>query len=549
MLKFVGDANDGSLNGFAFTVYEPLFNIISNISGTAVKDEFTLTVADASQLKVGMYAFGPSVVGDVTITAINGNVLTLSGPASNPTTNLAYTFSNAPSFVANKLESSGQMVFACDGVFADNVARFGAPNDSSPDANSLKTQILANLENQLVSALNRGIGNLNPAQWGDPTKYYAAGTASNFYAGFLHQGGVSIGNKAYGFPYDDQAGFSSTMAIDNVSAIRIELGAWAASTALTTTYSVGTGVGSGVVRALNADETQRFALEPFPGFTGGVRTATADFNGDGVGDLIVGTGPGRATQVRVIDGKTQAELFTIDPFEASFTGGVYVTAGDINGDGIPELVITPDEGGGPRARVFDGKTFRLIGDFFGIDDANFRGGVRASVGDFNGDGFGDLVIVAGFGGGPRVALFDGSKLSLNGGPKLIEDFFAFEQELRNGVFITAGDVDGDGYSELIAGGGPGGGPRVSIFDGFDLVFGKVKTRTADFFAGDPNDRDGIRIATKNLDGDHLADLITGDGPGSTQVTQYAGKSLSGNAPSMLRALEAFPNFAGGVFVG
>ena len=64
-------------------------------------------------------------------------------------------------------------------------------------------------------------------------------------------------------------------------------------------------------------------------FTGGVRVAVADFNGDGVPDLVVGTGPGVATRVRVLDGKTKAELFAVDPFEASFTGGVYVAAGDV----------------------------------------------------------------------------------------------------------------------------------------------------------------------------------------------------------------------------
>jgi hypothetical protein len=106
----------------------------------------------------------------------------------------------------------------------------------------------------------------------------------------------------------------------------------------------------------------------------------------------------------------QRELFAVDPFEAAFTGGVYVAAGDITGDGKADLVITPDEGGGPRCSVFDGSTFALLADFFGIEDPAFRGGARAAVSDVNGDGFGDLVVAAGFQGGPRVAAFSGKSL-------------------------------------------------------------------------------------------------------------------------------------------
>src|SRR5205823_6647964 len=101
--------------------------------------------------------------------------------------------------------------------------------------------------------------------------------------------------------------------------------------------------------------------------------------GDGIADLVVGTGPGSATQVRILDGRTGAELFSVAPFEAAFTGGVYVAAGDITGDGIPELIVTPDEGGGPRVEVYRGTDFALIRNFFGIDDSNFRGGARAAL--------------------------------------------------------------------------------------------------------------------------------------------------------------------------
>ncbi|MBL8867974.1 MAG: VCBS repeat-containing protein, partial [Planctomycetia bacterium] len=314
-------------------------------------------------------------------------------------------------------------------------------------------------------------------------------------------------------------------------------------------FASGSDIGGPGVTLFNADGSPRFTLSPFPGFTGGVRTAAADFNNDGIADIVAGTGPGRATRVVVLDGVTQKQLFAVDPFEASFTGGVYVAAGDVNGDGVPDLAITPDEGGGPRVDMYSGNGFAKIVSFFGIDDVNFRGGARASVADMTGDGVGDLIVVAGFGGGPRVAAFDGTTLSKTP-EKIFGDFFAFEQTLRNGIFVTAGDLNGDGFADLIAGGGPGGGPRVLAFDGKSLLSNQY-VNLANFFGGDPDSRGGIRLAVKDLDGDNRADLVVGSGSkAGSRVTAYLGKNIApaGTPPAELD-FDSFDGFAGGVFVG
>lgn len=312
----------------------------------------------------------------------------------------------------------------------------------------------------------------------------------------------------------------------------------------------------------NADGSVRLSLTPFADAPGGIRTATADFNGDGQGDLLAGTGPGVTAQIRVLDGVTGAELFAFTPF-GNFTGGVYVAVGDVTGDGISDIAITPDEGGGPRVIVLTGAGFGVIADFFGIQDPSFTGGARPAIGDMNGDGNGEVIIAAGFGGGPRVTIWDGQAVTDAGGfapaGDPLSNFFAFESSLRNGVFVAAGDVDGDGFADLILGGGPGGGPRVRVADGFALLqagnFGSLDLRLdlqiGNFFAGDPNSRGGIHVASKDLDGDDLADVVTGAGPGAgTTVTGFAGSGISGNAtPPTILSFEAYPGLDIGVFVG
>jgi Matrixin len=311
--------------------------------------------------------------------------------------------------------------------------------------------------------------------------------------------------------------------------------------------AVGAAVANGsVVRSFNSDGTNRLSIVPFPGYTGSLRTAEADFNNDGTADLLVGTGPGSASRIAVIDGLTQQVLFNLDPFEATFQGGVFVATGDVTGDGVPDVVVTPDQGGGPRVRVFSGAGFGQVMDFFGIDDPAFRGGARASIGDINSDGTGDLIVSAGFEGGPRVATFDGASLAKGNPVKLLADFFAFEPGLRNGAYITAGDINGDGFAEIIAGGGPGGGPRVTAFSGKDLLVNQ-QVVIANFFDGDLNTRDGIRVVVKNLDGDTKADLVVGVG---SHILGYSGAdmTLSGTPQHILDVTLPY-EFPGGVFVG
>ena len=103
--------------------------------------------------------------------------------------------------------------------------------------------------------------------------------------------------------------------------------------------------------------------------------------------FAVGADAGGGPRVRVYDAQTRAVLFDNFVYEESFTGGVRVATGDVTGDGVPDLVVAAGYGGGPRITVFDGVNFSVVADFFAFE-ASFRGGAYVAVGDLTGDGVG-----------------------------------------------------------------------------------------------------------------------------------------------------------------
>ncbi|OWK35557.1 putative internalin [Fimbriiglobus ruber] len=281
---------------------------------------------------------------------------------------------------------------------------------------------------------------------------------------------------------------------------------------------------------LNADGSSAdTGASPFgPGTTSMV--VMTDVTGDGIPDLIYGSGPGTPAKVVVIDGATDQVVFTFTPFEAAFTGGVFVAAGDVDGDGHADIAVSADTGGSGRVIVYSGQTGSVMADFMGIADPNFRGGARVTMGDVNGDGLDDLVVAAGTGGGPRVAIFDGATLRPGQTPtRLIPDFFAFEPTLRDGAYVAVGDVNGDGIGDLVLGGGPTGGPRVLVLDGASLLAsnGLTPSTLANFYAGDPSSREGVTVAVKDLGNNGQADLVVDDpATGGTHVVAYQGSALT-----------------------
>ena len=295
----------------------------------------------------------------------------------------------------------------------------------------------------------------------------------------------------------------------------------------------GSGPGSNAtVRVIETNGTDRSFLAYPVGFGGGTTVALGDINGDGVTDIITGAGPGGGPHVRVWNGVTLTEIGGFYAYDPLFPGGVSVAAADVNGDGRVDIITGAGPGGGPHVRVWSGVDFTEIGGFFAYDPA-FPGGVEVAAGDVNGDGRADIITGAGPGGGPHVRVWSGADFTEIGG------FFAYDPAFAGGVHVAAGDVNGDGLADIVTGAGPGGGPHVRVWSGATFV------EIGGFFAYDPSFPGGVKVGALDLTYDGRVEILTVPGAGAGPLVAI----WSNPDFSLMGAYFAFdPAFTGGVSI-
>jgi hypothetical protein len=199
-----------------------------------------------------------------------------------------------------------------------------------------------------------------------------------------------------------------------------------------------------------------------PTFIGGVFVASADVNGDGFDDIIVGADAGGGPHVEVFSGKDGSLLQSFFAYNPGFTGGVRVAAGDVNGDGRADIITGAGPGGGPHVEVFSGRDGSLLRSLFAYNPG-FTGGVYVAGADINGDGKADIVTGAGPGGGPHVEVFSGADGSV------LDSFFAYDPHFTGGVRVGAAAPSDSGASQILTGPGPGGGPELTSFEGTNAM--------------------------------------------------------------------------------
>lgn len=226
----------GKVSGETFNIYSPVGLCVLNYTKNGVAapiigslDNTILTFSnplpDDTPLVEGMFVQGAGVNPNTTIQKITCNdnkeitKVELSAGIGIPAPNSQYRFSK----VNNMFLTSGNMVFANNGVFAYAEGITG-------DAQA----VILNLQNQIVTALNRGVANLAPdtgtdgyttKYWATQTNWYPENEVQNLFSLFMHTGttddntpiflqasnaaecarGTKMG-QAYGFAYDENAG-------------------------------------------------------------------------------------------------------------------------------------------------------------------------------------------------------------------------------------------------------------------------------------------------------------------------------------------------------
>jgi hypothetical protein len=180
------------------------------------------------------------------------------------------------------------------------------------------------------------------------------------------------------------------------------------------------------------------------------------------------------------------------PYTEHYQSGINIAVGDLENDGTVEIVTGTEDGGGPHVRIFNNQGTLINPGFFPYHES-FRGGVRVAVGDLNNDGYNEIIVAAANGGGPHVRVTNKDGKVINPG------FFAYDELYRGGAYVSVGDVDGDQNDEIITGTGPGLDPLVRIYDKDGVLENE--------FAMETSHRDGINIATTDIDGNGIDEII------------------------------------------
>ena len=291
-------------------------------------------------------------------------------------------------------------------------------------------------------------------------------------------------------------------------------------------------------------------------FQGGIRVATGDLTGDGIDEIIVAPGWSIVGEVRVYN-QIGSLLTSFKPYGSSFINGVQVAVGDVDGDGLNDIITVPSWG---RSEV---KVFRNLGVVSGVPTfdglhpyrdflafpSTFIGGAVVAVADMGklvGSSFGNTLdgkaeIVIGSNAGMKatVKVFDVSGLitpTPNAVPAAVASITPFSTTpagFRGGVSLSVARINTDLIPEILVGAGSNGGSLVDVFAWSNTASATLSSLSANglgFAAYTGSNRIApVQVAALDTNGDGIADVILAvQGPSGTtgQIHEFHITSVS-----------------------
>jgi hypothetical protein len=253
----------------------------------------------------------------------------------------------------------------------------------------------------------------------------------------------------------------------------------------------------------------------------GVSVAMGNTDLDIDSETITAAGPGGGPHIKLFD--ADGTLITgFFAYAGTMQDGVDVAAGDMDGDGVDEIITAPGPGSGPHIKIFsaDGTEIRGFGAYAG----SFRDGVHVAAGDMDGDGTDEIITIPGPGSAPHVKIFSADGTEIRG-------FSAYVPSMRNGADVAVGNMDADLNEEIITAPGENAAPLVRIYEA-DGVF------VREFLAYQSTLRDGLRISAGNTRLSSSTDEIAT----VPEVTGVPGVRLFSNTGNLLENRSPIENW-------
>jgi hypothetical protein len=219
----------------------------------------------------------------------------------------------------------------------------------------------------------------------------------------------------------------------------------------------------------------RVAWTGYNSENGEARIATGDIDGDGRDEIIVGFGPvGDNASIpggwfEILDDNYTHFAWGLINW-ASYNranGESWPACGDIDGDGVAEIIIGLGSGGGGWFEVFDYNNGSVVHKAWGM--VNWKGyntangETRPACGDIDGDGYDEIIIGLGKGSGGWFEVFDCDAANLAHKAWGMVNWSTYT-DANGETRPSCGDIDGDGRDEIVIGLGRGGGGYLEVFD-------------------------------------------------------------------------------------